>query len=146
MLIKTSFMHNMKSGQARVMLPGVFGEFEMVYIFFCYFFLFKKLPLAKIWGAAGQKTSRKMFKTVQTEIAVRICSSKEVFFKISQCSQENTYAGISFFKKVADKKGFLGSLYLRSILYVYNISAHSLMSPLQFYLTLISFPDYCTKK
>ena len=69
-----------------------------------------------------------------------------MFFKISQCSQENTYAGISFFKKVADKKGFLGSLYLRFILYVYNINAHSLMSPLQFYLTLISFPDYCTKK
>ena len=38
MSIKISFMDNMK--WTRVMLPVVFEEFKVVYIFFCYFFLF----------------------------------------------------------------------------------------------------------
>ena len=40
-----------------------------------------------------------------TEAAVRRCSLKLVFLKVSQCSQENTCVGI-FFNKVAGLKSY----------------------------------------
>ena len=57
MPIKISFMHYMK--WAVVMLPIVFEEFEVVYIFFATFFLllslsvYKRSTLAKILGGEG---------------------------------------------------------------------------------------------
>ena len=50
MSIKISVMHYMKWTSKRVMLPVVFEEFEMIYIFLLLFFLFKRSTLAKIWG------------------------------------------------------------------------------------------------
>ena len=53
MSIKISVMHYMKWTSKRVMLPVVFEEFEMIYIFLLLFFLFKRSTLAKIWGAGA---------------------------------------------------------------------------------------------
>ena len=42
-----------------------------------------------------------MQKALIPEALLRSCSSKYVFLKISQISQENTCVGVSFLKKVA---------------------------------------------
>ena len=43
----------------------------------------------------------RLFSVPVSEAAVRRCSRKKVFLKISQNSQENTYVRVSFLNKVA---------------------------------------------
>ena len=48
-------------------------------------------------------TKKPLFLTRGAEAVVRRCSVKKVFLEISQNSQENTCARVSFFNKVAGK-------------------------------------------